>query len=340
VLKQARRTSFAAVLVGLLLLLVISVLVALFFGAESISVSRVWFDPDSIDRTIVYSLRLPRVLLALGAGAALSGAGVSLQGTLRNPLAEPFVLGVSGGAALGACCALLLGVSRTTWLGAALLPLCALGSGLGATLLVLAFARGQTQRASLLLAGIAVNAIAASAITLLKTMVSAQKSQELLFWLTGFLSVLPSAQGLCLLFGYVFLGLGLLLVLAPRINLLSLGDDSAASLGIDVKRVTMQVLILTSLLTGAVVSLTGLIGFVGLIVPHLVRRVLGPDQRRLLPASALAGASLLVVCDTASRALFRSVHTEVPVGAITALLGGPAFLILLRKRRSSFAPHS
>jgi iron complex transport system permease protein len=317
----------------LALAVLVSAAAGLCFGAESVSIGRALSDATSMDRTIVLALRMPRVLLALMAGAALSGAGVGLQGTLRNPLAEPFVLGVSGGAALGACCAIALGFDSSGLLGAWIVPLFAIVGGGCATAVVLVLARSETDRPSLLLAGIAVNAIAASAITLLKTVVSSQKSQELLFWLTGFLSILPSPRALAVLFVYVASGLMALLWIAPRINLLALGDDAAASLGLRVRHTTLLALLLASLLTGAVVSLTGLIGFVGLVVPHVARRMVGSDQRLLLPAAVALGGAFLVLCDLGSRVFFNVVHTEIPVGAITAAFGGPVFLLQLRRPR-------
>jgi len=323
--------SLAAWVVAALLL---SLTVGLVWGTEDTSVARAFSDATSLDRLILLHVRLPRALLAIVAGAALSGSGVALQSVLRNPLAEPYILGVSGGAALGATLALLFGLGTVAWLGAMLLPVCALAGGLLATFLVLGITRrGHGRGAELLLAGVVLNAIASGAITFIKTVISAAKAQELLFWLTGFLDV-PSTPSLVALAVYVALGLGLLAYDAPRLNLLALGDESAAALGVDVQRLTVRVLVACSLLTGAVVSMTGLIGFVGLVVPHALRRVMGPDVRRLLPLSAAFGGVLLVLCDAASRSLFRVFHTEPPVGAITALVGGPVFLALLYRRRS------
>lgn len=322
--------SLAACVVGAVL---VALAVGLVWGTEDTSVARAFADASSLDRLILLHVRLPRAILAIVAGAALSGSGVALQSVLRNPLAEPYILGVSGGAALGATLALLFGLGTLAWLGAMLLPVCALAGGLLATFLVLGITRrGHGRGAELLLAGVVLNAIASGAITFIKTVVSAAKAQELLFWLTGFLDV-PSTPSLVALTVYVAAGLALLAYDAPRLNLLALGDESAAALGVDVPRLTVRVLVACSLLTGAVVSMTGLIGFVGLVVPHALRRVMGPDVRRLMPLSAAFGGVLLVLCDAASRSLFRVFHTEPPVGAITALVGGPVFLALLYRRR-------
>ncbi len=302
------------------------------FGTDPVSFTRALTDAASLDHAVVFDVRLPRVLLAAVSGAGLSAVGVALQALLRNPLAEPYVLGVSGGSALGATVAILLGLSGATVLGASLVPLAALVGGLGATALVIAFAAAVPSRGmSVLLAGVVVNAIASAAITFLKTLVSPSKAQELLFWLMGFLDV-PSRASLVVLVIYVSLGTGVLLFDAARLNVLSLGDEAAHHLGVRVRDVERRTLVASSLVVGAIVSVTGLIGFVGLVVPHILRRTLGPDTRVLLPAALGLGGAALVVCDLVSRASFRFLHTEAPVGAVTALVGGPLFLVLLRRR--------
>lgn len=322
----------ALVLAACALALVVAVLAGVSFGTDPVSLVRAFADAGSRDHDIVFLVRLPRVLLAAIAGAGLSAVGVALQALLRNPLAEPYVLGVSGGSALGATVAILLGLSGATALGASLVPLAALAGGLAATSLVLALASAAPSRGmSVLLAGVVVNAIASAAITFLKTLVAPAKAQELLFWLMGFLDV-PSRASLVALLVYVGLGLGVLVADAARLNVLSLGDEAAHHLGVRVRDVERRTLVASSLVVGAIVSVTGLIGFVGLVVPHLLRRVLGPDARRLLPAAVGLGGAALVLCDLASRASFRFLGTEAPVGAVTALVGGPLFLVLLRRR--------
>ncbi|WP_394844368.1 iron ABC transporter permease [Pendulispora brunnea] len=316
-----------------LALLVLAVVLAVTFGAEPISLARAVTEPDSLDRTIVLSARLPRVLLGVVSGAGLAAVGVAFQTLLRNPLAEPFVLGVSGGAAFGATVAILSGIAAITFVGASLVPLAALGGGLAATAIVYGVARMSpgAHATSILLAGVVVNAIAASAITFLKTLISAAKAQELLFWLMGFLDV-PSPGALASVAGYVALGSAILLIDAGRLNLLALGDEPAQHLGVDVRALERRTFFACSLVVGGIVSVTGLIGFIGLIVPHALRRLFGPDVRVILPASLLAGGGILVLCDLLSRVLFRFLHTEPPVGAVTSLLGGPLFLLLLGKR--------
>ncbi len=313
--------------------LAVAIAVGVAYGTEPISLARALFDPASLDRTIALRVRLPRVLLAAIAGGGLAIVGVAFQAILRNPLAEPYILGVSGGAALGATIALVLGVNALTLFGASIVPLAAFAGGLAATALVYGLARATNRASStsILLAGIVVNAIASAAITFIKTLVSATKAQELLYWLMGFLDV-PSVTALACVAAYVGIGAAILLADAARLNVLALGDEPAQHLGVDVRALERRTFLVGSLVVGAIVSTTGLIGFVGLIVPHALRRVVGPDARVLLPASLFAGGIVLVACDLFARTLFRVLHTEPPVGAITALVGGPIFLALLRRR--------
>lgn len=301
-------------------------------GAGGVSLGRALADPSSLDRALLVEVRAPRVALGFFAGAGLAVVGAALQGLLRNPLAEPFVLGVSGGAAAGATVALLFGVSLAGLLGAALVPLAASAGGLGATLLVLGLARSRAGARStdVLLAGIVVNAVASAFITVAKILVPAAKAQELLFWLVGFLEV-PSPSALLGVAAYVVVGAAVLVREAPRLNLLALGDEPAAHLGVEVGRTERRVVLASSLVVGAVVAVTGLIGFVGLVVPHALRRLLGPDHRALVPASFFVGGAALVVCDACARLAFPLAQAELPVGALTTLLGGPPFLWVLRR---------
>jgi iron complex transport system permease protein len=287
------------------------------------------------DRFVVLELRLPRVLLATIAGGGLALVGAAFQGLLRNPLAEPYVLGVSGGAAVGATTAIALGLGTVGVLAAAILPLAALLGGLSATWLVYWVAKRAPRGpsgASILLAGVMVNAIAASLITVGKLVVPPSRAVLMLRWLVGFVEV-PTTSSLVLVSAYVVVGCAVLLVDASRLNLLALGDESAEALGVDVAALERRVFIASSTVVGAIVSVTGLIGFVGLVVPHAIRRVLGPDHRQLLPLSLGGGAAMLVLCDLSTRLLFRVFGTQLPVGALTALLGGPLFLWLLTRER-------
>lgn len=296
------------------------------------------FVSGTVRHDIVVGFRLPRVLLGAVAGAGLAAVGASFQAVLRNPLAEPYVLGVSGGAALGATVAIVLGGSLLVGaLGAAGVPAAAFGGGLVATAIVWSLVRaGRASGASILLAGVVVNAIAGACITLVEAIAEPGRVQSLLWWLMGFLDV-PSWPELAFVALYVALGLALLVRDAARMNLMALGDEPAATLGLDVRALERRVFFACAAVVGAIVSVTGLIGFVGLVVPQAIRRLTGPDLRVVLPASALAGGAVLTLCDLLVRVLAGYVHTELPVGAVTALAGGPVFLLLLR-RSAHIAP--
>jgi iron complex transport system permease protein len=326
------RSRAGSALAGAAALLVASLVLAIVFGTESVSMGSAIAGPG-LARNIILHVRVPRALLAAIAGAGLAAVGAAFQGLLRNPLAEPYVLGVSGGAALGATVAIALGLGATTVLGAAFVPAAAFAGGLAATWVVYGIARStgrDSSGTSILLAGIIVNVIAAGLITFLKTLVSPSRAQQLLRWLTGFID-LPTHVGLASVALYVGVGSAMLLFDAGRLNLLSLGDETAGTLGVDVRALERRIFFACSFIVGAIVSLTGLIGFVGLVVPHAVRRLSGPDHRLLLPLSMLTGGALLAGCDLFARVVFRWLGTEPPVGAVTAVLGGPAFLLLLRK---------
>ncbi len=308
-------------------------------GVQPISFARA-LAGEHPDRAILVELRLPRALLGAVVGCALAAAGTALQALLRNPLAEPFVLGVSGGAALGGTLVLVAATALApvlSTLGAALgsappIVVGAIAGAAGATLLVFALGRvgGRLVPEAALLVGIVFNAFAAAVITLLKVLVAPDEAARLLYWLAGAIGY-ESAGTLAAGTLFALAAVGALFALAARLNLLALGDDEAASLGVHVGRVRGAVLLAASAATGAAVALSGMVGFVGLIVPHAARRVLGPDHRVLLPASALFGAAFLVLADTLARVAFLRLGTEPPVGALTAFLGGPLFLWLLRR---------
>lgn len=302
------------------------------FGEQPLALAAVR-TPGSPEALIFWSLRLPRVVLAALVGSALATAGAMLQSLLRNPLADPFVLGVSGGAALGATVAMAFGLTLASW---APVSAFALLGALGATVLVLVVGRlaGGSSPNTTLLAGVIFNAFALAAITFIKALVAPDRLGEILFWLAGSLgheawsTLAPTAA-------VVLLSVGALVVLSPRLNLLSLGEEDAQSLGVDVQWTRRVLLVTASVAVAAVVSLSGLVGFVGLLVPQLARILFGADQRVALPASALLGAAFLMLADLAARLLFRVFQTEPPVGVITALLGGPLFLALMARQRRS-----
>ena len=289
-------------------------------------------EPLSPPGVIFWQVRLPRVCLAGIVGAALSVAGAGFQALLRNPLADPFLLGVSGGGALGAIIAILLGVSAAGF-GIWGVPLFAFAGSLGTVLLVFSLARseGRLPIHSLLLAGVVANAFFSAVIMFVLSLSSPERVQGVIFWMMG--SVGSERFSLVLGIGiYVLLAGAVLFGLARDFNLLSLGEEPAGHLGVEVERTKLAAFVAASLAVGAVVSVSGIVGFVGLIVPHLVRLSLGPDHRLLIPAAFLSGALFLIFCDTLARTLVAP--AEMPVGVVTALCGGPFFIWLLRRRRS------
>ncbi|HEU4428756.1 MAG TPA: iron ABC transporter permease [Myxococcota bacterium] len=323
----------ARVLAGLSLVLAAALALGVAVGPAGLALGEVWDAltgrAEPVVRDIVLRVRLPRVLLAAGVGASLAVAGAAFQALLRNPLADPFILGVSGGAALGAILVIALGAAFG--LGASAAPPAAFaGAALAiALLLVVAGPRGRLDATRLLLIGVVFNALASALIVFLASLAGLAEGSRIFLYLIGNLSDAQPAYtgGIAALLA---LGLAGALPLARALNALALGDDSAALLGFEPARVKLALLLTTSLLVGAAVAVAGLVGFVGLIVPHALRLVLGADHRLLLPAAALGGASFLVLCDAAARTVLGG--PELPVGAITALAGGPLFLVLLRRR--------
>jgi iron complex transport system permease protein len=283
---------------------------------------------ESAARTILVEVRLPRVAAAAAIGAALALAGVAFQALLRNPLADPYVLGVSGGASLGGVLALVAG------LPALALPVAALAGALGALagLERLATVGGRLDVLTLLLTGAVFNATSAAVIVFVQTVASREELHALLFYLMG--RIPPLGPGALAVLVAAAAAVAVLLVGRGRaLNALALGESGALQVGVEVERVKRQVFLAGALLTALAVSWAGLVGFVGLVIPHLVRRLAGPDHRLLAPVSALAGAAFLVVADLAGRTVLAP--RELPVGVVTALVGGPFFLAVLRRRRSN-----
>ncbi len=289
-------------------------------------------DADLASR-VVWSLRLPRLLLAALAGASLASAGAALQALVRNPLAEAGLLGVSAGGSLGAAAVLLL---FPVLAGASLVSATALGAAFAAALacgFVLFLARdreGGVSVTRLLLSGVALNALAGAGLGLMLTLTSDQQLRTLAFWMLGSLSR-ADWPSVAVLAGLA-LPCGLLLAVRARsLDALSLGEPGAAHLGVNVPRLKGELVAVAAILAGTVTALCGVIGFIGLVAPHLVRLTLGPSHRNLLPASSLAGALLLVLADLAARSLPGGL--ELPAGAVTALLGAPLFLWMLKRSR-------
>ena len=310
-------------------ILVVSTAVALVVGSQKIDFARVLSDPFS--RTLFFRLRLPRVLMGLTIGASLAVTGASLQALFRNPLADPYTLGISGGGALGASVAIALGWGARV----AGVPLVFLASFAGAMLaatLVRTIARtgAVILPGALLLSGVVVNLVSLAAVLTIQYVADPNSSLEILRWMVGSLDVIGMAP-----VGYMLVLLVpswlALLALSRQLNLLAIDEDTAATLGVNVRRVEMVVHTICSLIVGVTVAMGGSIGFVGLIVPHAVRLMFGEDLRVVLPGSLLLGAAFLVLADALGRSALPS--GELPVGAITGLLGGPAFLWLLRRRK-------
>jgi iron complex transport system permease protein len=322
---------------GLAALLLATVVLALKLGAVPVSVTDLVLALGRIAigranelpteyRLIIFDLRLPRILLGILVGAALSVAGASFQALLRNPLADPYVLGVSSGAALGSILALIFapGLALVTPLGAFL--------GAGATITGVYFLgrrEGQLDSNTLLLAGIISASFFSAIIMFLMTTLTGRDLRGMAFWLMGDLST-PVSPGMQWIFTVGLLaGIGAIYTTSADLNLLLTGEREASHLGVDVTRVKLVVYVCASLLTALAVSASGAIGYVGLLVPHIVRLIFGSDYRLLIPASALCGAIAIVLADTLARTIVPP--TELPVGAMTAMAGAPVFIYLLRR---------
>jgi iron complex transport system permease protein len=338
---------------GLILLFALAVLLSLSLGAP-VRLSDLWSHDSAaagVAHTIFLELRPARILAAILVGASLAASGASLQTVFRNPLAEPYLLGISAGGALGAAIALALqrtvtlpllpATAITPPLALDLTAILAFAGALGATWTVYVLGRRSSKsavagwgasldRSHLLLCGVALSSFLAALMALVVALSNrADIAQQVVFWMMGGLAnVRPEQNGV--LFLALVLGIGLLLSSARDLNALRLGDEEALSLGVDVAKVHRRLLIAASLMSAAAVSAAGLIGFIGLLAPHIVRTIFGDDARSLVPASALGGATLLVVCDAIARSALNPV--ELPVGIVTALLGVPLFVFLAQKR--------
>jgi iron complex transport system permease protein len=281
----------------------------------------------SAQESIVWNLRLPRVFLALIVGAMLSTSGVAFQGVLRNPLADPYILGVSSGAAFGAATSILFFRSSSLF-GQLSIPLFSFTGGLLSLGFVLALSKqhGQHERETLILAGVVVQSLLGAFLSFLIA-ISGQQMQEIVFWMMGSLAN-RTWLDIAVLLPYFLFGTTYLLFQQRDLNIIALGERAATHLGMNVERKKILILVISSLLTAAAVSAVGIIGFVGLIVPHLMRLLVGADHKVLLPVSTLAGAIFLLWSDTLARTLIES--REIPIGVITAFVGAPFFAYLLK----------
>ena len=312
--------------------LVVLVLASLAIGAVPLSPSAVMQallgHGDGIAITIVRELRLPRVALAMLVGCALGSSGAALQGTLRNALAEPYLLGVSGGAAVGAVVAMSLGIT-----GAGVLPLIAFAGAIVAVLTVLALAAaagGSRDPRTLLMAGVIIGAFANAVVLVFLADASPERVRGALWWMAGSLADASWHSARWLLV-YVTVGVSLLIARARVIDVLALGDESAAGLGVDIGRVTREIFLISALLAAASVASAGLVGFVGLVVPNIARAFGVVKHRSIIATAAFCGATLMVLADLIARTVRAPI--ELPLGAITALVGVPVFLLRLRRIR-------
>ncbi len=321
------------IIVGLVLLAIVMWLCAL-VGAERINLRKVLAglpgaNGGNIDYDIFVRIRLPRILLAALVGAALASSGVVLQAVLRNPLAEPYILGISSGAGLGVVIAVLCGAGSRL-LGSTAISLAAFGAATGTVWLVwfVARAAGRSAVIGLLLAGVVVNAFFSSIIMFLMSIAASQQLRSTTLWLMGNIAD-RSWPAVGLAAACIVTGIAILFAVGQKLNVLSLGDDEAAALGVNPARTRLVAVGVSAFVTAIAVSLSGLVGFVGLIVPHAVRLLAGPDHRQLLPLAAIAGAIFLAGADTIARVIIAP--EQLPVGVVTALAGGPFFLVLLAR---------
>lgn len=339
------RGRWVIAIVTLLSISVLVLLVCLRFGVERIGFTeavRILFHavrdgqagveaagPASV---ILLHVRLPRLLLGFLVGGSLAAVGVALQALLRNPLADPYVLGISSGAALGATVATLLGLGTAVFALTAR-PVFAFAGGLLSLFIVyrIALSYGRLPIHILLLAGVILNAIFSALIMFITSLMEPNRSFGMMAWLMGALTS-PTYPTLAVLSVYIATGGVILLLQARSLNLLALGEEAASSMGVEVEKVKKTIFFTAALLTGAAVSVSGMIGFIGMVVPHIVRMVIGADHRLLLPAAALVGGAFLVGADTVARTVLAP--GELPVGVVTALVGGPFFIFLLMNRKA------
>jgi iron complex transport system permease protein len=330
-----RRIAAICALLGAILLVVL--VVSLRVGAYPIGFTdiamtlfrgaiRHWSSIPTEYANVIFEIRLPRIALGILVGAALSVSGASFQALLRNPLADPYVLGVSSGAALGAILALVW-LPRFPWAMQGLAFLGALATI--AAVYFLGRRKGQLDSTTLLLAGIVSASFLSAIIMFLMTTVSGRDLRGMAFWLMGDLAT-PPAVALGFLFFVLLIGIGAIYTTSSDLNLILTGEQEAHHLGVNVPRVKLVVYVSASLLTGLAVSVSGAIGYVGLLIPHVMRMLFGSDYRVLIPASAIGGAIAVALADTLARTAVAP--TELPVGAVTAAIGAPVFIYLLRRR--------
>lgn len=317
----------------LLVILFAAIILGLAIGSTESSINEIFqslmgkTQKGSMLTAIIWQIRFPRVLLAALVGATLSLGGLVFQALLRNPLAEPYILGVSGGSAIGAIIGIMAGFSRFPGVS-----LTAFAGSMATLLLVLIMSTGKTilKKDSLLLSGVMINAFCSAIIMFLISMTHDAKLHNIMFWLMGDLSMSDIHQ-VGILAAMLLPGFVLLFWLSHSMNLMLMGKEMAQSMGVNIKVITVTLLVSTSFMVSATVSNCGPLGFVGLVIPHLLRLLLGPDHRILVPACVLGGGAYMVICDLLARIL--PAHGELPAGVITALIGAPLFIYLLKRSK-------
>ncbi len=309
--------------VAVFLFLLLAILAGLCLGTEFYTLSRL-FSLSNVDKTILFRIRIPRILAGLIVGAGLSVTGAVLQAILKNPLAESYTLGISGGASLGICIGVILG--RT-----AVIPYFAfLGATISITIVLIASIKRRLYNPTVILLGVALNFLFSSFVLFVMAIIKNEQFQSTMLWLIGDISYFPG--GLLLSGTLVISAISLFLIFSGRIyDIMSIGEEKAASMGVNLEKEKKLALILCCIIVGFCVSLAGIIGFVGLIIPHVTRFFFGPIHKRSLPINFLLGGSFLVLADTFARTIIRPV--EIPVGVITGFFGGLFFLAILLKGR-------
>lgn len=321
-------------LVLLPILVIVASIASLMIGQVSFTVTEVFqsifSSEDTLARRIVWEIRVPRILIALLVGACLAIAGTILQGVMQNPLADPGVIGITSGAGIMAVLVMVVFPGYILYL-----PIAAFAGAFTAAMIVyvLSVKKGGTSPTRIVLVGVAVNAICGAGTNMLMILYS-DRVQSVLPWLSGGLTGVGWAQFESIIY-YALAALVLALLSIRHIRVLRLGDEMASLLGHNVERSRLLLIALSTLLAGLAVSVAGLVGFIGLVVPHILRIVIGGDYKYLIPTSAFGGALLIVVADTIARSLFNP--TEIPVGILLAFIGGPYFLYLIHRRGNSFA---
>jgi iron complex transport system permease protein len=346
--KRSKRWKLT--LIGLIIALILTVIVSLDIGYALIPFSEILsilgkqvpilsghIDPNafsSVNQAIILDIRLPRILSAVIIGAALATSGVIFQGVFKNPMADPYVLGVSAGASLGTGIGMLYGAGLS-FLGFPIVPVAAFIAALVTIFVVYNISRvgSRVPEMTLLLSGIAVTIFLSAIFQIMQILAPNTKLHALVYWLIGGVTNI-SWNIWWSIFPFIFVSIILSYFFARDLNMIALGEDTAQHLGVNTERTKKLLLALAAMMTAAAVSVSGLIGFVGLMIPHITRLIVGPDHRILMPVSVIVGAIFLVVCDAIAR--IATGATELPVGAITALAGGPFFIFLLRKKKLSY----